>query len=124
VQADDESLKGADNSLHLFGYCASMAVPMRERWTDERIDDLKASMEDGFRRVDERFDRVDARFDRVDERFDRLEENLDRRFDAIDRRFQQVDQRFDSLMLSMMHGWIIFAAAMVSGFVALAVAAL
>jgi len=27
-------------------------------------------------------------------------------------------------MISMMHGWIIFAAAMISGFVALAVAAL
>ena len=72
---------------------------MRDRWTDER-------------------------FDKIDERFDRLEVKLDRGFEAIDRRFQLVDQRFDSLMNSMMHGWIIFAAAMISGFVALAVAAL
>jgi len=126
-----ELVRSADNSLHLFRYCASMAVAMRDRWTDERLDDLKDSVDAGFRRVDERFesvdkrfDKVDERFNKIDERFDRLEEKLDRRFEAIDRRFQLVDQRFDSVMTSMVHGWIIFAAAMVSGFVALAVAAL
>lgn len=28
---------------------------MREKWTDERLDDLKDQMVDGFRRTDERF---------------------------------------------------------------------
>jgi hypothetical protein len=28
---------------------------MRERWTDERLDDLNDRVNDGFRRVDERF---------------------------------------------------------------------
>jgi len=32
---------------------------MRESWTDERLDDLKESM-------NQRFDQVDARFDRVE----------------------------------------------------------
>ena len=28
---------------------------MREKWTDERLDDLSERVTDGFRRVDERF---------------------------------------------------------------------
>jgi hypothetical protein len=28
---------------------------VREKWTDERLDDLKDQMVDGFRRTDERF---------------------------------------------------------------------
>jgi hypothetical protein len=28
---------------------------MREKWTDERLDDLNKKVDDGFRRVDERF---------------------------------------------------------------------
>jgi hypothetical protein len=28
---------------------------MREKWTDERLDDLNRKVDDGFRRVDERF---------------------------------------------------------------------
>jgi hypothetical protein len=39
-----------------------MAVAMRDKWTDERLDDLNAKVDDGFRRVDERFNRVDERF--------------------------------------------------------------
>jgi hypothetical protein len=94
-----------------------MAVTMRDRWTDERLDDLKGSVDNGFGRVDERFAEVDRRFAQVDERFDRLEAKMDRRFDLM-------DQRFDSVMLSLFHGGIALAAAMLAGFVALAVAAL
>jgi flagellar capping protein FliD len=47
---------------------------MREKWTDERLDDLAKRMDRGFDRVDSdlrdmkaetsaRFDRLDARFD-------------------------------------------------------------
>jgi len=35
---------------------------MREKWTDERLDDLNKKVDDGFLRVDERFNRVDERF--------------------------------------------------------------
>jgi hypothetical protein len=53
----------------------AVMVP-REKWTDERLDDLQAEMRGGFARVDreikelrremnERFNAVDARFDAV-----------------------------------------------------------
>ncbi|HEU5062345.1 MAG TPA: hypothetical protein VFT79_04210 [Solirubrobacterales bacterium] len=68
-----------------------MAVMMspRERWTDERLDDLdkkvdrgiaelKSEMKEGFDRMEarfgERFDKVDKRFEDFDKRFGRLEE--------------------------------------------------
>jgi hypothetical protein len=40
-----------------------MAMTMRERWTDERLDDLNAKVDDGFRRMDERFNHLDNRLD-------------------------------------------------------------
>lgn len=32
-----------------------MATAMRDKWTDERLDDLKGQVIEGFRRTDERF---------------------------------------------------------------------
>lgn len=83
---------------------------MRERWTDERLDD-------GFDRVDanvraartelatfrvetnKRFDKVeekvDERFDKVDERFDKFEGKIDKRFDRFEDRFEHWEERFD-----------------------------
>jgi len=54
---------------------------MRDRWTDERLDDLNEKVDRGFDRVDVRFDRVDERFARIDERFDRIDD----RFEALHR---------------------------------------
>lgn len=42
-----------------------MAVPMRDRWTDERLDDLNRKVDDGFRRTDERFNHIDTRLDGI-----------------------------------------------------------
>jgi archaellum component FlaC len=70
---------------------------MRQSWTDERLDDLNAKVDQRFDQVDQRFDRVDQRFDRVDRRF----EQVDRRFEQVDRRFEQVDQRFDRVELDI-----------------------
>lgn len=42
---------------------------MRQSWTDERLDDFRAH-------VDQRFDQVDRRFDQVDQRFGRVEAEL------------------------------------------------
>jgi hypothetical protein len=39
------------------------AATMRDRWTDERLDDLNAKVDDGFRRMDERFTGIDGRLD-------------------------------------------------------------
>jgi hypothetical protein len=57
---------------------------MRERWTDDRLDDLngkvdtlRLEMKTEFAAVrgemDKRFDRVDARFDRIDARFEAMQ---------------------------------------------------
>jgi len=48
----------------------------REKWTDERLDDLNKKVDDGFARVDTQFARVDARFDRLEERIDGLNKTL------------------------------------------------
>jgi DNA anti-recombination protein RmuC len=76
---------------------------MRESWTDERLDDLKQEVRDGFLKVDERFNKVDERFDKIDERFDKVDERFeamrhrsDRQFEAMQDRF---DRKFDALYL-------------------------
>jgi len=59
----------------------------REKWTDERLDDLdrkvdrgfadlKAEMKAGFDRMDARFDRMDARFEKMDARFEKMEDRF------------------------------------------------
>jgi hypothetical protein len=45
---------------------------MRERWTDERLDDLNAKVDDLARRMDLRFDAVDRRFETLERRIDRM----------------------------------------------------
>ena len=35
----------------------------REKWTDERLDDLNKKVDQGFARMDARFDHLEARFD-------------------------------------------------------------
>lgn len=49
-----------------------MAV-MREKWTDERLDDLNKRVDDGFTRVDLRFAQMDQRFAQLDSRIDALQ---------------------------------------------------
>jgi tetrahydromethanopterin S-methyltransferase subunit G len=85
---------------------------MRDKWTDERLDDLNHRVGAGFERaaadlrahrletrtelatlrgeMKSEFDKVDARFDRVDGRFDKV----DARFDRIEDRFDRIDDRF------------------------------
>ena len=92
-----------------------MAVMMspRERWTDERLDDLsvkvdqgfadlKTEMREGFERVDKRFEQVDKRFERVDKRFERIEGRLDKLTD-----------RFESLNRTLWGGALVIAAALI-----------
>ncbi|HWC49003.1 MAG TPA: hypothetical protein VG448_09000 [Solirubrobacterales bacterium] len=38
----------------------------REIWTDERLDEFKASVNGRFNEIDRRFDQVDKRLDRMD----------------------------------------------------------
>ena len=51
---------------------------VREKWTDDRLDDLSQRVDRGFSDVDRRFDEVDRRFDRLERRFEGLEGRFDR----------------------------------------------
>jgi hypothetical protein len=68
-----------------------MAVMMspREKWTDERLDDLSAKIDRGFGRIegDLREIRVDLKDSNreMNARFDSMEERFDARFDALNR---------------------------------------
>lgn len=108
-----------------------MAVAMRDRWTDERLDDLNGKVDDGFKRMDERFAQIDGRFAKVDERFDRFEEKVDRRFDDqhawMREEFGRTNARIDALSRTILQGtfalcagMIALAAATLAGFVAVA----
>jgi hypothetical protein len=57
-----------------------MAVMMspREKWTDERLDDLNEKVDKGFARMDRRFESLEAH---MDSRF----ESLEARFGALNR---------------------------------------
>ena len=83
-----------------------MAVMMspREKWTDERLDDLsvkvdqgfsevKTEMREGFARMEARFEKIDERFEKIDERF----EKIDQRFEKVGERFEKIDGRFHDL---------------------------
>jgi hypothetical protein len=45
---------------------------VREKWTDEQLDDLSGKVDDLGRRMDLRFDAIDRRFERIDQRIHRL----------------------------------------------------
>src|SRR5215218_2752907 len=97
------------------GCARIMAVMPREKWTDDRLDDFKekvddgyahleTKIDDGFARIDKdfrelkgemngRFEKVDERFEKVDERF----EKVDARFDKVDARFDKVEGKFDKV---------------------------
>jgi hypothetical protein len=67
-----------------------MTVMMaREKWTDERLDDLNKKVDDGFARLDGDIKdlrrEMNARFDSVDNRFDSMKNSIDARFDAVNR---------------------------------------
>lgn len=56
-------------------YATIMAVMMspREKWTDERLDDLNKKVDQGFARMDARFEHLE---DRIDAKFDGLNRTL------------------------------------------------
>lgn len=61
---------------------------MREKWTDERLDDLNSKV-DGLRAE------MNARFDQMDAR-------MDARFDQVNARFDALGQRFDTLYRTLL----------------------
>ena len=74
---------------------------MRDKWTDERLDDLNAKVDRGFERIDgeiadlraemnARFDQMNARFEQMDARFEQMNARMDQRFDALGQRFESL----------------------------------
>jgi len=70
-----------------------MEMP-REKWTDDRLDDLNQKVDGGFAQVDKRFDKVDARFEKVE---GKIEGGVKELRDDMNVRFDKVDGRFESL---------------------------
>lgn len=94
-----------------------MAVMMspREKWTDERLDDLSVKVDQGFSEVKtemrEGFARMEARFEKIDERF----EKIDERFEKVDERFEKFDGRFHDLNRTLLGGAVVIIATLVGG---------
>ncbi len=71
---------------------------MRESWTDARLDDFAAH-------VDQRFDAVDQRFDAVDQRFDRVEGEIRALREDHAEMQREMSRRFDSMQKQMKDGF-------------------
>jgi tetrahydromethanopterin S-methyltransferase subunit G len=74
----------------------------RETWTDERLDEFKAS-------VNQRFDEVDRRLDRIDADIREIRGEL-----------SQIREGMEAMQRTMVHGAIGMCSVMIAGFVALA----
>jgi prefoldin subunit 5 len=81
----------------------------RETWTDERLDEFKAS-------VNQRFDEVDKRFDQVDKRLDGIDADIRELRGEIG----QIRESMEAMQRTMVHGAIGMCGVMITGFVALA----
>jgi hypothetical protein len=93
---------------------------MRDSWTDERLDDLKGSVDSGFRRMDDRFADVDSRFAKVDARFAKVDERFDRLDARLDTEFGRLHSRLDSIMRALAFGAIGFSSVVIAALVAVA----
>jgi tetrahydromethanopterin S-methyltransferase subunit G len=93
-------------------YAKIMAVMMnpREKWTDERLDDLSKKVDQGFSdlkaEMKEGFERMEARFG---ERF----EQIDKRFDDVDKRLGRVEEGYFGLNRTMWGGTCVIVAALI-----------
>jgi archaellum component FlaC len=69
---------------------------MTQRWTDDRMDDLKHQVDELGRRMDQGF--AEQRGE-MNARFDRLEA----RFEQVDKRFEKVDDEFEAIHNQIVH---------------------
>lgn len=72
----------------------------RETWTDERLDEFKAS--------------VNQRFDEVDRRFDNLEDRMTEGFARVDADIRELRQALERMNMRMTTGFIGLAGLIVS----------
>ena len=73
----------------------------REKWTDERLDDLNKKVDKGFEETKAEFKDVRREmkegFARVDGEIKGLRQEMDSRFDKVDARFDKVNERLDKI---------------------------
>ena len=75
----------------------------REKWTDDRLDDLNKKVDDGFARLEKK---TDDGFARVDCEMKELRGEMNLRFHA-------VDARFDTLQRSLFAATVVIVGAMI-----------
>ena len=82
-----------------------MAVMMspREKWTDERLDDLSVKVDQGFSEI-----KTEMR-----EGFARMEAQTDKRFNQIERRQGQLEEAFFALNRTLWGGGFVIIAAII-----------
>ena len=89
-----------------------MAVMMspREQWTDERLDDLKGRVDQGFSEV-----KVEVRdgFKRMEAQLDKRFAELDKRFEGFDKRLGRLEDGFFALNRTLWGGLFVIAAALI-----------
>ncbi len=75
-----------------------MAVMMpREKWTDEKLDDLQGEVRTGFERVEGEVKRLDGEIKRLDGDIKRLDENVKRLDGNLTQLGHEIHTRFDSV---------------------------
>jgi hypothetical protein len=95
-----------------------MAVMMpREKWTDERLDDLNGKVDKGFADTKAAITETKAEmregFARVDGEIKELRQEMNARFSGTDARFNSVDARFDALNRNLLVGAVAIIAAII-----------
>jgi tetrahydromethanopterin S-methyltransferase subunit G len=87
----------------------AVMVP-REKWTDERLDDLNEKVDKGFAET-----KAEMRegFARVDADVRELRGEMNARFDKLDARFEKVDARFETLAQILIGGAVVIIAALI-----------
>lgn len=88
----------------------------RESWTDERLDDLKGSMNERFNVVDKR---MDERFDAVDKRMDERFKQVDRSLDRVHEDVRELRVAVTGMQRVMTQSVIAICTLMTTGFVTL-----
>jgi len=82
----------------------------REKWTDERLDDLNKKVDDGF--ADTKAE-MRAGFARVDGEIKELRSEMNARFNKVDARFDLINERFESLNRTLIGGLFVVVAAII-----------
>ena len=78
--------------------------PMRESWTDARLDDFRGE--------------IDRRFDGVDKRFDKVEGEIHDLRGEVKELRAEMKSGFESINRTMVHGVLALSASFIAGFAA------